>query len=67
LDEVEGLRQLYRRIGRGYEADKVGNRVVSKVDYPQYKYIIKIPLKEGYKIKNYTVDKDALIIKLERG
>ena len=61
-------------MGREHEAEKLanelaeqGNRIVGKVDYPQYKYIIRIPLKEGYKIENYMIDKDALIIKLERG
>ena len=73
-DDVEELCQLYRRIGREHEAEKLanelaeqGNRIVGKVDYTQYKYIIRIPLKGGYRIKNYTVDKDALIIKLDRG
>ena len=31
----------------------------------EYKYITKIPLEEGYRIKNYIIDKDTLIIKLE--
>jgi len=45
-----------------YEDESIG-----KASYTQYKYIIKIPLKEKYKIKNYIIDKNALIIKLERG
>ena len=65
-EEVEGLRETYRKIGRYNEAEKVGNRITGKIDWPQYKYIFRIPIEEDFKIKNYKIDKDALIIKLEK-
>ena len=65
-EEVEELRETYRKIGRYNEAEKVGNRITGKIDWHQYKYIFRIPIEEDFKIKNYKIDKDALIIKLEK-
>ena len=65
-DEVEELRETYRKIGRYNEAEKIGNRITGKIDWPQYKYIFRIPIDEDFKIKNYRIDRDALIVKLEK-
>ena len=51
----------------GEEEFECEDILMGKCTCREYKYIIKIPIKEKYKIKNYTVDKNALIIKLERG
>ena len=65
-EEVEELRETYRKIGRYRDAERVTNRITGKIDWPQYKYIFRIPIEKEYKIKNYKIDKDALIIKLEK-
>ena len=65
-EEVEGLRETYRKIGRYNEAEKIGNRIIGRIDWHQYKYIFRIPTEKEYRIKNYIIDKDALIIKLEK-
>ena len=65
-EEVEDLRETYRKIGRYRDAERVTNRITGKIDWHQYKYIFRIPIEKEYKIKNYKIDKDALIIKLEK-
>jgi len=50
-DEVEELRETYRKIGRYNEAEKIGNRITGKIDWPQYKYTFRIPIEGEYKIK----------------
>ena len=50
-DEVEELRETYRKIGRYNEAEKIGNRITGKIDWHQYKYIFRIPIEGEYKIK----------------
>ena len=65
-EEVEELRETYRKIGRYNEAKKVDNRITGRIDWHQYKYIFRIPIDEDFKIKNYKIDRDALIIKLEK-
>ena len=65
-EEVEELRETYRKIGRYNEAKKVSNRITGKIDWHQYKYIFRIPIEKEYKIKNYKIDKEALTIKLEK-
>jgi|GEM_PF-925546 len=65
-EEVEGLRETYRKIGRYNDAEKVGNKITGKIDWYQYKYTFRIPVEKEYKIKNYKIDRDALIIKLEK-
>ena len=51
----------------GEERFEYEDMVMGEATCREYKYMIKNTVKGGYKIKNYTVDKDALIIKLERG
>ncbi|RLG61589.1 hypothetical protein DRN87_02070, partial [Candidatus Geothermarchaeota archaeon] len=63
-DEVEGLRETYRKMGRYRDAKRVTNRIIGKIDWPQYKYIFRIPIESEFKVKNYKIDRDALIIKL---
>ena len=41
-------------------------RITGKVDWHQYKYIFKIPIESNFRIKNYKIDRDALIIKLKK-
>ena len=65
-EEVEELRETYRKIGRYNEAKKIGNKITGKIDWYQYKYIFRIPIEKEYKIKNYKIDKEALTIKLEK-
>jgi len=43
-----------------------GERITGKVDWYQYKYIFRIPIESNFRIKNYKIDKDALIIKLKK-
>ena len=50
-DEVEELRETYRKIGRYNEAKKIGNRITGKIDWHQYKYTFRIPIEGEYKIK----------------
>jgi len=65
-DEVEELRETYRKIGRYNEAERVTNRITGKIDWYQSRYIFRIPIESDFKVKNYRIDKDALIIKLEK-
>jgi len=51
-DEVEELRETFRKIGRYNEAEKVTNRIIGKVDWYLYRYIFGIPIENGFKIKN---------------
>ena len=52
-----------------YEDEIIGmddGRITGKIDWTQYRYIFRIPIESEFRIKNYKIDRDALIIKLEK-
>ncbi len=42
------------------------DRITGKIDWHLYKYTFRIPIESDFKIKSYIIDKNALIVKLEK-
>jgi len=45
---------------------QVGNMITGRIDWYQYRYIFRIPIESDFKVKNYKIDRDALVVKLEK-